>query len=1104
LIGRTPNTMVRTLSFTGDGKRLVIGGDDKSVLVYGFGMWQGDRPTWQYERTIRWQVQRGPRGTIFATDLAGDTLAIAGYGAMQSLGEILLVSVTTGQVQDFLMDEERGNLQRITSLAFAPGSNGHRLLALDMHGRLVAWNRDTNTGQWSATLAVDDPDNKLTLRPFRSLHPLAMLDANSVVIPKFFDKDTNGPRWQLQRIRLDAQTVQTIAVKDEFHQQVVTAMAAAADGSLFVSADAAGNVYLWETSPRLVRIKLPALDRGSAAVALAVSPDNQRLAIGVFHGPLRPGEVRWMDISNRRNAKLLQSFPLPDACSSVAISPDGDFLTYASGSQVWIRSTSANFQIATELAPQVQTPVRVAFPVEEPYYRLGIATRAAEQGTAPITELFDTSKLQLENAQQLPANRWLRPDEHRGTWGVASRSDNGRDTYWLMEGSEQRARVPLEIDRHGVPTSVCWIPDSTGKLKYFALGTAGQGNIHLFGITNNGTCPRLREFRGHSGRVVSLCHSKDLKYLASASEDGTVAVWRLDADQPHPSENDMIDRWGVTFAVADGILIAQDVREDGPLYFRGVRTGDQIDQLRVVPLDTPDGPPKSLVVVEEMLRQLEQGSRDQLVVFDYRRGLTAQKSFASYPAWHPVASLFLDTNNEWAYWTPQGYYEASFEGHKLFGWQINRGPRVSPDFYRASQFQKTLERPDLMSELLKLGSLEATFRQARLPAPANSQFALRDQTELMPHVEIIEPRDAMEWQSPTPHIRAVIRVPQGERLLPPKAYTNGVIATESIEVSRQMGITTDAGIFDEYTYQWIANVPSDRQIAVQVFAATVNKLNDSQSVVVTRPVPQSSRPSRLFVAAAAIDRYRDAQVPQLTASVANAQSIVDTLKAQAASLYLTDSILLRNENVTVPGWQVVMEQLVAKLSSEVTPDDVLVVFLSGHGVRDETTDRYYYLGANARYADVLARQYESCLSFEEFQVFADLPCRKLVVLDTCHSGAIEPLQQRQLKTALRALQEDVVFTLTASEGTQVAVESRFAKRLEEGLRGAADLQTGDRNHIVDFKELAEFVKRAVAADGEAEGVRQRPMAGPSELLPYIQLPLTSIPVTFDAPAAVPR
>jgi hypothetical protein len=429
---------------------------------------------------------------------------------------------------------------------------------------------------------------------------------------------------------------------------------------------------------------------------------------------------------------------------------------------------------------------------------------------------------------------------------------------------------------------------------------------------------------------------------------------------------------------------------------------------------------------------------------------------------------------------------------------------VSPDFYRASQFQKTLERPDLMSELLKLGSLEATFRQARLPAPANSQFALRDQTELMPHVEIIEPRDAMEWQSPTPHIRAVIRVPQGERLLPPKAYTNGVIATERIEVSRQMGITTDAGIFDEYTYQWIANVPSDRQIAVQVFAATVNKLSDSQSVVVTRPVPQSSRPSRLFVAAAAIDRYRDAQVPQLTASVANAQSIVDTLKAQAASLYLTDSILLRNENVTVPGWQVVMEQLVAKLSSEVTPDDVLVVFLSGHGVRDETTDRYYYLGANARYADVLARQYESCLSFEEFQVFADLPCRKLVVLDTCHSGAIEPLQQRQLKTALRALQEDVVFTLTASEGTQVAVESRFAKRLEEGLRGAADLQTGDRNHIVDFKELAEFVKRAVAADGEAEGVRQRPMAGPSELLPYIQLPLTSIPVTFDAPAAVPR
>lgn len=1099
LIGHTPNALVRTLSFTADGKRLVIGGDDKAVLVYGLGAWQGDRLQWQYERTIRWQVQRGPRGTIYATDVAGDTLAMAGYGAMQSLGEILLVDLTTGRVQDFLMDEERGNLQRITSLAFAPGTDGQRLLALDMHGRLVAWNRDANTGQWSATLALDDTTNKLTLRPFRSFHPLVMLDANSAVLPKLFDQNANGPRWQLQRIRLDSQTLQTIAVKDEFHQQMVTAMTAAADGSLFASADAAGNVNLWETSPRLVRLKLPALERGSAAVAMAVSPDNQRLAIGTFHGPSKPGQVRWLDISDRRNVKLLQTFELPDACSAVAISPRGDYLTYASGSHVWIRSTSANYEIIDELNPQVQAPVRVAFPREEPYYRLGIATQAAAQGPAPINQLFDTDALQLENAQQLAADQWLRADAHRGTWGVTSRSENGRDIYWLMEGTEQRARVPLEVDRHGIPTSVCWIPDASGKLKYFALGTAGQGNIHLFGIVNHGTCPRLREFRGHSGRVVSLCHSMDLKYLASASEDGTVAIWRLDADQPHPSEDDMLDRWGITFAVINGALFAQEVREDGPLYFRGMRAGDQVDQLRVVPLDTPDGPAQSLVVAEEMLRQLQQGSRDQLVVFDYRRGLTAQKSFASFPAWHPVASLFLDRDSEWAYWTPQGYYEASFEGHKLFGWQINRGPRVAPDFYRASQFQKTLERPDLMSELLKLGSLEATFRQARLPAPANSQFALRDQTELMPHVEIIEPRVGAEWDAKPPRIRAVIRVPQGERLVPPKAYTNGVIATAGRQLARQIGIATDTGVFDEYTYEWTANVPSDPQIAVQVFAATASRLSEMQSVVVTRPVPKSSRPSRLFVAAAAIDRYRDAQVPQLTASVTNAESIVDTLKSHAASLYLTDSILLRNENVTVPAWQVVMEQLVAKLSSEVTPDDLLVVFLSGHGVRDDATDRYYYLGSNARYADVLARQYESCLSFEEFQVFADLPCRKLVVLDTCHSGAIEPIQQRQLKTALRALQEDVVFTLTASEGAQVAVESRFARRFEEGLQGAADLQTGDRNYIVDFQELAEYVKRAVAADGEVEGIRQHPMAGPSELLPYAQLPLTRIPVTFDAP-----
>jgi hypothetical protein len=116
-----------------------------------------------------------------------------------------------------------------------------------------------------------------------------------------------------------------------------------------------------------------------------------------------------------------------------------------------------------------------------------------------------------------------------------------------------------------------------------------------------------------------------------------------------------------------------------------------------------------------------------------------------------------------------------------------------------------------------------------------------------------------------------------------------------------------------------------------------------------------------------------------------------------------------------------------------------------------------------------------------------VPCRKLVILNTCHGGAAEPLQHRELKSAVRALQGDMMLTLAASGGEQEAVEGRFATRLLEALNGAAD---ADRDGVVSFGETVAYVERTVTADSSGDAVRQTPSAGPQELLPYAALPLT--------------
>jgi uncharacterized caspase-like protein len=208
--------------------------------------------------------------------------------------------------------------------------------------------------------------------------------------------------------------------------------------------------------------------------------------------------------------------------------------------------------------------------------------------------------------------------------------------------------------------------------------------------------------------------------------------------------------------------------------------------------------------------------------------------------------------------------------------------------------------------------------------------------------------------------------------------------------------------------------------------------------------------------------------------------------------------MLLDEQVTRPMWTIVSRAYADRLRDEARPDDLLVFFLSGHGVRDESTSRYYFVSSNARFDDVKAQRFSDCLSFEDFAAFADVPCRKLVVLDTCHSGAVQqPLRQQDLKAALRSLQSDVVFTLTASEGSQEAVEQkgtqlgRFTGRLLEALAGAADQAAagGDANGVVTLQEAFRYVSTAVAADSAGDEHAQHPTVGPIDLLDYAVVPL---------------
>ncbi len=449
-------------------------------------------------------------------------------------------------------------------------------------------------------------------------------------------------------------------------------------------------------------------------------------------------------------------------------------------------------------------------------------------------------------------------------------------------------------------------------------------------------------------------------------------------------------------------------------------------------------------------------------------------------------TVFVATTGEWAFWTPEGYYDASINGYRLFGWQVNRGLQTLPDFYRADQFYRQLERPDVLNRLLPAGSLRDAFPAAAAPPKVELHEALPEQIAATPQVTILTPAAGITVRDESTTVTARIKVPADRKLVRTRVFANGVVATDQQQLSRR---EVEGG--EEVTLQWKVPLPQDARSLIEVTASTDAPTAAFGEVVVQRSVGPAAPPPKLYLVVLGVDQYADPDIQRLSFSVADAKAVSDELRAASQGLYtLGEAIVLANEKVTPESWHETMAQLKAKLKDAAKPDDLVVFFLAGHGIVDEETQRYYFVGHDFKLADLQEKVYSACLGWEDFRSLADIPCRKLVLLDTCHSGAIQPPRSRDLKTAVRQFQEDVIFTVTASTGEQRSAEKAawqhgaFTKCLLEALGGSAAEPRAD---TVMLDDVIDYVKRAVPTLTEGA---QTPTAAPDDLLPYTTLPLT--------------
>jgi hypothetical protein len=159
---------------------------------------------------------------------------------------------------------------------------------------------------------------------------------------------------------------------------------------------------------------------------------------------------------------------------------------------------------------------------------------------------------------------------------------------------------------------------------------------------------------------------------------------------------------------------------------------------------------------------------------------------------------------------------------------------------------------------------------------------------------------------------------------------------------------------------------------------------------------------------------------------------------------------------------------------------------------------------------------EGSLRWQDFQQLARIPCRKLALVDTCHSGAMGPAIRSE---TIREFQENMIVVLAAAADGEPSQEAKvwghgaFTKILLEALEGKADIGRSrsretaaaaarrDRvsrsrpDGIVSLDEIIDYVLKGVpdlTRVGGDDDTAQHPTVSPENLIPYVKVPLVSV------------
>lgn len=1077
---------IYAIAFSRDGTRLYAGGLDKRV--HEWWLRGGSRSIRRegeasavHTRDLRWEIQRGNRGVIYAMAASPtqNLLAVAGFGARDSNGDIALIDLESGEVVRSLAHHQRP----VSSLDFSP--DGTRLCSVSVAGDVQIW----NTADWSR-------DERHSIGPAKGPAPLAkgrFLGNGRILVTAPLGNDSKTKVVTVFALAEDGMRAEgSFSIDETDPGNTVGGIAASRSGDRWAYFDWASKVYFRDGAREPAKITRPGRQ------ILAADFDAQGQLV-LFTAEMPEFAKTWLELWDfEHSPTLLDEAPIGgrtiEDLKVCRTSPDGKLVcVYAGIDKGIVRFTLKDpagnplkkpfSQPAdSEVTPPLAKPVDALTLLEKPY-RLRFQTE--EQRELKEASQIDLSK--LDGVTKVP---W-EPPPGQPAWSV----QGANQQVSIKEGN--KVHYTIELKNQGrYARGLLLFSEGEVRPSKVAIATQVTFGVYLYRLGANNQATLIRYYRDHHALPRALAVTPDGKFLASASLDGMIKLWSLagtDEEDQDPAFHPSIG-WGASFAIEDQRVVLRKLDPAGIAASRGLEDRDVVTAVVLaVPDPARPGHEERQEIAEDPQRIFETLKRHPLVqtigLRVQRYGQEFRDPFVIVPAWEPLVTLYPGALGQWAAWTPSGYFTASLEGQEFFGWQSNLGRDRSPRFYLASHFRDPFERPDLLRAVIETGSFPEALRRAGV----TRQAELEESVATTPVIRVLSPAEGSEVSKENGEARILVEFPRAELAdqFRFEAYLNtAALGNGEPPVGEPAGER-------RREYQW--RLPALEQQNHLFVVATKGDQRPSQPVYhagVSFRGPEHPIGPRLFFVGLAVDDYPGKE-NDLDFAVKDVKDLAESLeKGGLLDLGPETKQILPNGEVSPDAVEATHRWLE---QCRVGPSDLLVYCLCGHGLVID--NKYYFVTSTANIDRLLspdegqAEAKATCISWDALERLVELPCRKILLLDTCHAGAIQ--EQTLSSLAERAMVNPFydrhVAVFTACASSEVAGEKReiengfFTDAVIEGLRGAAQANT---DSFVDLFELSQYAGTQVA---QLSKDRQHPTIWPRDLPGKLFLPLARVP-----------